>query len=381
MTLDNPDRSGALPPFQYVDTPAAWAACLRALQQAPRLAIDLEANSMFVYQERTCLIQISTSDADYIVDPVSDIQFDGLGEIIADPAVEKVFHAAEYDLILMRRDFGWHLNNLFDTMWAVRILGYSQMGLASLLEKFYGVSTSKRFQKANWCKRPLSTAELAYAQMDTHYLLALRDQLAAQLQAGGHADEANEIFIEQTQVRLPDTAFDPEGFWHINGVFDLSPEQQAVLQGLYLIRNREAQRRDVPPFKVVGERSLLEMATRLPARMSELDDIHGMSEGQQRRYGHRFLQVIAESRRSPAPQPPKRTKRPPDDILNRYDRLHHWRKARAKARGVESDVIVSRDALWAVAQSAPRSLDELKTLEVLGPWRFATYGAEMLRLV
>lgn len=381
MSPDNPDRSGVLPPFQYVDTPAAWAACLRALQQAPRLAIDLEANSMFAYQERTCLIQISTADADYIVDPVSNIQLDGLGEIVTDPTVEKVFHAAEYDLILMRRDFGWHLNNLFDTMWAVRILGYSQMGLASLLEKFYGVSTSKRFQKANWCKRPLSTAELAYAQMDTHYLLALRDQLAAQLQAGGHADEANEIFIEQTQVRLPDTAFDPEGFWHINGVFDLSPEQQAVLQGLYLIRNREAQRRDVPPFKVVGERSLLEMATRLPARMSELDDIHGMSEGQQRRYGHRFLQVIAESRRSPAPQPPKRTKRPPDDILNRYDRLHHWRKARAKARGVESDVIVSRDALWAVAQSAPRSLDELKTLEVLGPWRFATYGAEMLRLV
>ncbi len=381
MTPDNPDRSGALPPFHYVDTPAAWAACLRALQQAPRLAIDLEANSMFAYQERTCLIQISTADADYIIDPVSDIQLDGLGEIIVNPAVEKVFHAAEYDLMLMRRDFGWHLHNLFDTMWAVRILGYSQMGLGNLLEKFFGVHTSKRFQKANWCKRPLSTAELAYAQMDTHYLLSLRDQLAAQLAAEGRADEADEIFKEQAQVRLPDTAFDPDGFWHINGVFDLSPEQQAVLQGLYLLRDREAQRRDVPPFKVAGERTLLELATKLPARMSELDDIHGMSAGQQRRYGHRFLQVIAESRRSPAPQPPKRTKRPPDDVLNRYDRLHHWRKSRAKARGVESDVIVSRDALWAVAQAAPRSLDELKALEVLGPWRFATYGAEMLRLV
>ncbi|MCA9866448.1 MAG: HRDC domain-containing protein [Anaerolineae bacterium] len=381
MTPDNPDRSGALPPFQYVDTPAGWADCSRALQEAPRLAIDLEANSMFAYQERACLMQISTADADYIVDPVSGIQLDALGKIIADPAVEKVFHAAEYDLILMRRDFGWHLNNLFDTMWAVRILGYSQMGLANLLEKFYGVSTSKRFQKANWCKRPLSTAELAYAQKDTHYLLPLRDQLAAQLEAGGHTDEAHEIFREQAQVRLPDTAFDPDGFWHINGAFDLSSEQQAVLRGLYLFRDREAERRDVPPFKVVGERTLLELATRLPARMSELDDVHGMSAGQQRRYGHRFLQVIGESRRLPAPQPPKRTKRPPDDVLNRYDRLHHWRKARAKARGVESDVIVSRDALWAVAQAAPRSLDELKALEVLGPWRFATYGAEMLRLV
>ncbi len=336
---------------------------------------------MFAYQERTCLMQISTSDADYIVDPVSNIQLDPLGEIIADPAVEKVFHAAEYDLILMRRDFGWHLHNLFDTMWAVRILGYSQMGLANLLEKFYGVSTSKRFQKANWCKRPLSTAELAYAQKDTHYLLPLRDQLAAQLEAGGHADEANEIFMEQALVRLPDTDFDPDGFWSINGAFDLSSEQQAVLQGLYLFRNREAKRRDVPPFKVAGERTLLELATRLPARMSELDDIHGMSDGQQRRYGHRFLQVIDESRRSPAPQPPKRTKRPPDDVLNRYDRLHNWRKSRARARGVESDVIVSRDALWAIAQAAPRTLEELEALETLGRWRLATYGAEVLRLV
>lgn len=367
----------ALPPFRYLDTAATWAACLADLRAAPRLAIDLEANSMFAYRERVCLIQISTANADYIVDPVgTDLR--ELGPLLADPAVEKVFHAAEYDLILMRRDYGWQVNNLFDTMWAVRILGYPQMGLASLLEKFFSVSTSKRFQKANWCHRPLSAAELAYAQMDTHYLLTLRDLLAAELAAGGHADEAAETFREQSRVRLPNNDFDPEGFWTLNGAYDMSPEQQSVLRALYLYREREAKRRNIPPFKILGDRTLLEATVQLPARMNDLAAIHGMSVGQQQRYGRTILETIATARHAAPPQPPRRPPRPPDSVLNRFDRLHRWRKTRAQARGVESDVIAGREVLWTIAQAAPRTLADLEALAVLGPWRLATYGEEIL---
>lgn len=387
MNLDksNPPREGRpdsappppLPPFHYVDSAAAWATCLADLQAAPRLAIDLEANSMFAYRERVCLIQISTANADYIVDPVG-ADLNGLGPLLVDPTVEKVFHAAEYDLILMRRDYDWTVNNLFDTMWSVRILGYSQMGLASLLEKFFGVSTSKRFQKANWCHRPLSAAELAYAQMDTHYLLALRDLLGAELIAGGHADEAAETFREQSRVRMPNNGFDPEGFWSLNGAYDLTPEQQAVLRALYLYREREAKRRNIPPFKILGDRTLLEAAVQLPARLIDLDAIHGMSAGQQQRYGRNILETIATARHADPPQPPKRSPRPPDSVLNRFDRLHRWRKMRAQARGVESDVIAGREALWTIAQAAPRTPADLEALAVLGPWRLAAYGEEIL---
>lgn len=371
----------ALGPFHYVANEVNWAACLRDLQAAPRLAIDLEANSMFAYRERVCLIQVSTADTDYIIDPIQHLDLSGLGAIIADPRVEKVFHASEYDLILMRRDYDWHLDNLFDTMWAVRILGYSQMGLASLLENFFGVSTSKRFQKANWCKRPLSSAELAYAQTDTHYLLPLRDRLAAELKAADRWEEATEIFREQAQVRLPNNNFDPDGFWFINGAFDLPPEKQAALRGLYLFRDREAKRRDVPPFKILGERTLVELAEKLPGRLSELDEIHGMSPHQQSRYGRAILDILAEARQAETPKPPPRSPRPPEAIMNRYDRLHRWRKTRAQARGVESDVIMPRDALWAIAQSNPRTLDALTALKVMGPWRLAAYGQELLRLL
>lgn len=377
------DRSGssALPPFHFVADSATWANCLRDLRSASRLAIDLEANSMYAYRERICLIQISTEATDYIIDPTRPIDLSGLGEIVADPAVEKVFHAAEYDLILMRRDHGWRLNNLFDTMWAVRILGYSQMGLASLLEKFFGVQTSKRFQKADWCRRPLSTAELAYAQMDTHYLLPLRDRLMAELEAGGHAAEAAEIFREQSDVRLPNNGFDPEGFWFMNGTFDLKPEQQSALRDLYLFRDREAKRRDVPHFKILGDKTLLELADGMPTRYNDLAAIHGMSERQIQRYGRTIVDLITTARQSPPPKPPKRSPRLPDQTLNLYDRLHRWRKGRAQDRGVESDVITSRDSLWAIAHANPQSMDELIALDTLGPWRLETYGEDILRLL
>jgi ribonuclease D len=378
-----PPRPAAEPlaPFRLVADRGAWAACLRELRAAPRLAIDLEANSMYAYSERVCLIQISTASTDYIIDPLKAIDLGGLGDLIADPAVEKVFHAAEYDLILLRRDYGWRLNNLFDTMWAARILGYSQIGLGNLLEKFHKVHTSKRFQKANWCRRPLSAAELAYAQKDTHYLLDIRDRLAAELQAGGHQEEAREIFTEGSNVKLPNNGFDPDGFWNINGTADLPPFQQATLKALYLYRDREARRRNAPPFKVLSDRTLLELAEMMPTDMRELGRIHGMSVGQQERYGRSILGLIAESQTAPAPQPPKRAKRLPDSVLNRYDRLHRWRKTRAQARGVESDVIMSRDALWAIAHAAPRTTGELESLNVIGPWRLATYGQEVLSLV
>ena len=139
------------------------------------MAIDLESNSLYSYREEVCLIQLSTAEKDYILDPIAGSDLFGLGQIIQDPSIEKVLHAAEYDCILLRRQYGWKLENLFDTMWAARILGHARYGLANVLEDAYGIKLNKKYQKANWCKRPLTKAQLNYAQMDTHFLLQLRD--------------------------------------------------------------------------------------------------------------------------------------------------------------------------------------------------------------
>ena len=118
------------------------------------------------------------------------------------PQVEKVFHAAEYDLTLLKRQFDWQLHNLFDTMWAARILGYKRYGLASMLETVYDIKLDKRYQKSNWCKRPLSPEQLVYAQLDTHHLLQLRDHLEKELSAAERMTEASETFAEQTHVKI-----------------------------------------------------------------------------------------------------------------------------------------------------------------------------------
>lgn len=367
-----------LPPYQLVTREHQWAACLAHLEKEPRLAIDLEANSLYAYRERVCLIQISIPEQDYIIDPTAITDLSGLGTLIQDPEIEKVFHAAEYDLILMKRQYGWELKNLFDTMWAARILGYPRCGLANLLADFYDVQQNKKHQKANWCRRPLNESMLYYAQMDTHYLLALRDDLAHELAENEYHAEAREIFAEQSLIQLNDNHFKENDFWHINGIRDLSPDKWALVRALFIFRDQQAQRLDRPPFKVFGNRTIIELAEAAPQYLEELSHIHGMSRGQVRRYGQQILDVLARASRDPVPKRPRNNNRPPDSVAHRYERLHSWRKQRARKRGVESDVIMSRNALWALAWSKPGSREELEAVGEIGPWRRETYGREIL---
>jgi ribonuclease D len=371
-----------LPPFKFVQTPREWQACLESIQAEPRLAIDLEANSLYAYRETVCLIQISIPGQDYIIDPMAGLDLGGLGEIIKDGSIGKVFHAAEYDLILLKRQYDWVLHNLFDTMWAVRILGYERCGLANILADFYGVKLNKRHQKANWSKRPLSESMLAYAQMDTHFLLALRERLSSELEAAGCLEEAQEIFVEQSQIQLNTNGFDPDAFWAINGVKDLNREQQKIVKALYVFRDQQAKRQDRPLFKVFADRTIMELALAAPKYVDQLPAIHGMSKGQIRRYGRQIVRIIGEAPRDPVPKKPSNnSQRPPEPVARRYEKLRNWRKTRAQARGVESDVILSRGTLWDLARINPRSADDLGNVNSLGPWRREMYGEELLRVL
>ena len=371
----------ALPPYKLVTSPADWQACLAKLRGQPRLALDLEANSMYAYREQVCLIQITIPGQDYIVDPLAGLDLSALGEIIVDPGVEKIFHAAEYDLILLKRQYGWELRNLFDTMWAARILGYEGYGLAGMLEQIYGIELDKRFQKADWRRRPLPPEQLAYARLDTHYLLQLRDHLAAELAQRGRLEEAAEIFAAQTRITLNDNEFDPESFWSINGRKNLSPQQLAVLRELNIFRDQEARRRDQPVFKILGNRTLIELAQTLPRNTQELHRVHGMSAGQVKRYGAALLRVIEKGRQAPPPTRPRRPKRPPEQVMHRYEKLRRWRKNRAARRGVESDVILSRAAMWQIARQNPQSVEALAQIEAVGEWHCREYGEEIIGLL
>jgi ribonuclease D len=250
-----------------------------------------------------------------------------------------------------------------------------------MIDELFGVQLDKRFQRTNWGKRPLSSAQLAYAQRDTHYLFRLREYLLQKLEAAGLRQEAREIFAEQTKVKLPDTIFSPDDFWSINGVRQLSRPSQAVLKALNIYRDKEARKRDLPLFKVLGNKTLLEIAAQLPQDEWQLGGIRGMSRAQLQRYGRQILRIIAQEQKGPYPRPLQRPPRLPDDVMERYEQLHQWRKERGAARGVDSDVIMSRDALWAIAHANPQSEAELAALPEVGTWRLQSYGLEIIALL
>lgn len=368
-----------IPPHIFIQNEATWQKHLPKLQAEPALAIDLESNSMYVYREQICLIQISTPTQDFIIDPLTEpLDLRPLGEIIADTAVQKIFHAGEYDMILMQREHSWQMHNLFDTMWAARVLGYKRIGLANMLKDLFALELDKRYQRANWGQRPLSPDQLDYAQRDTHYLFNLRDMLTEELKAAGRWVEAQEIMAEHTAPDTPDLTFSPDDFWSIHGVRDLTRRQQAILKELAIYRNEEAHQRDMPLFKIIGNKTLLAIAKEQTRHLSQLQGLKGMSRGQIGRYGRGLIAAVRKGLKAPYPAYRKRNPRPSDDILNRYETLHQWRKNRGLERGVESDVIMSREAMWRIAREYPQTLTQMADLAVFGPWRLNAYAQDIL---
>ena len=166
-----------LPPPVWVDEHNKLDRTVEDLSMQARIAVDTESNSLHAYREQVCLIQFSTPNKDYVVDPLALEDLSQLAPIFASPKIEKIFHAAEYDLVCLRRDFEFEFDNIFDTMQAARILGYQYVGLDNILADKFDVKVDKRHQKANWGARPLTHAQLDYARMDTHYLIDLRNLL------------------------------------------------------------------------------------------------------------------------------------------------------------------------------------------------------------
>jgi ribonuclease D len=367
-------------PPVWVDTPDALVAMIQCLARQPVVAVDTESDSLHAYFEKVCLVQFSVPGVDYLLDPLALVDLSALAPILADPAVEKVFHAAEYDVMTLKRDYGFQFVNLFDTMIASRVLGWSQYGLASILAAQFGVAQDKRMQRHNWARRPLCADEMEYARLDTHYLLPLRRVLLAELQETGLLSEAQEMFAEATTAVWQAKTFDPDGFWRIRGARDLDAAGRAVLRELYFFRDREARQRDRPPFKIVVDATLLRLAQVRPRTPGELDRVEGMTPRLVQRYGRDVLQTIARGRRAKPPSLPRnhRHRRPDIEFVARYEALRAWRKRRAARRGVEPDVIVSNAVLKALAHRCPKTLEDLERMDVLGPVKQRKYGQDIL---
>lgn len=367
-----------LPPPTWIATPLSLKKAAGELVSYPRLAVDTEANSLHAYREQLCLIQFSTPLTDYLVDPLSIKDLLALNHIFENPGIEKVFHAVEYDLICLKRDVSINVVNLFDTMQAARILGYQQVGLDSVLSYKLGITLDKKYQKADWGKRPLSPEMLNYARLDTHYLLELRDSFQTELEERGRWELACEEFIRLAQGNGNGKAQIP-AWQRVKGGQKCSDRQLTILQELCIWRETQARRMNRPLFRVIEDQSLVAIAQAAPKDHAGLSSI-GLTTRQIDIYGDQILQAVERGKEmTPISRP--HIPRPNQAYLDRLKILSNWRKTAALKFGTESDIVLPKNWMHLIAEKNPKNMSELGLLMPQSPWRLEQFGKGILKIL
>jgi ribonuclease D len=371
--------SETLSPPIWVDRQITFEQMVADLLVQPRVSVDTESNSLHAYREQVCLVQFSTPNTDYILDPFVFEDLSALGPLFRDSKIEKIFHAAEYDLICLKRDFDFEFANLFDTMYAARVLGYPFVGLDNMLSEKLEIKVDKRHQKADWAARPLTPSQIDYARFDTHFLIQLRNILEKELEEKGRLQLAREDFARACKVEQPREKVNGASWRRFSARKDVSIRELTILSELCNFRDQVAEHMDRPPFKVVDDDTLLAIARNLPEKDVDLSAI-GLSPKQIRLWGEEIIAAVKRGTEAPLVIR-EQTRRPSDAMLRRMEKLKNWRKTQAKTLAVESDVVLPKVYLNSLAENPPKNIDDLRSLLVDSPWRFQQYGAQLLRIV
>jgi ribonuclease D len=224
-----------------------------------------------------------------VLDPLG-VDVSCLGPLLADTARLWVLHGADFDVRTLHRDFGFRLGRLFDTMIAAQVLQLPELGLAALLRRRFGIELRKGEQRSDWGRRPLTAAQLGYAAADVRFLLPLHRELDSALREKGSWPKAQTQFEKLRHVVVRERHFDAEGYRRLRGAHSLDPEGRALLRGMWCAREELARELDRPPFKVVSEATMVQVARALPRDLEALRRLPGVSDLVARRMGPLLLQ-------------------------------------------------------------------------------------------
>jgi ribonuclease D len=352
------------------------------LRTEPLVAVDTEAASFHRHKDRVYLLQISSRNETAVIDPLSVDNLAPLGEVLADPSVEVVFHDADYDLRLLRQEYGLNASNLFDTRVAAQLLNEPGVGLAALLEKYLGVHLDKRYQRADWSARPLSPEMLEYAAADTRHLPQLRDILRDRLSQMGRLDWAQEEFALLAGVRWSAPANDEPPYLRMKGAKALDGRGLAVLRELFQWRDDLAQRTDRAAFRILNNEPMLVMAKSPPSDLAALKEVRGIGPEQAERRGKDILAAVRRALAIPEgelPRIPRPARRAQDPAYEaRLERLKAVRNQLALRYDLAPGVLCSNGTLEAIARITPLSLDDMSAIRELRRWQIREFGSELL---
>jgi ribonuclease D len=362
------------PAFQLLDQPGSLAPLLDAISRVDEVALDTEADNMYHYKTRVCLLQFLVDGDVFLVDVLAPgLQLEPLWK-----ALEKkhlIMHGSDFDLRLLHDLCRFRPKSLFDTMLAAQLLGLQRIGLAALLDQHFGVALDKDGQKANWSKRPLTPKLLDYAALDVWHLPALRDILKRELRKLGRLEWLEQQCRAQIAAGFEGFAPPTENDWRIGRSERLRGAGLAVLHAVWHWRESQAQRLDTPPFKVCNNALLLKIAEAAEAGESEATILAQIHLG--KRHDRIFPSLAAAVRSGLARDPkslPRRPGRDPNHVsltqseIELQDRIREDRDRVAKKLEIEPTLIANRSQLAQIARQ-PKKLGD-----ILLPWQ-----ADLLR--
>lgn len=357
------------------------------------VALDSESDSLHHHREKVCLIQVADAQSHaWLIDPLARPDLAPLGRIVADPAVVKVLHGADYDVVTMKRDFGFTFAGIFDTMIAARFLGLPAVGLQALARAELGIELSKDSQRDDWSVRPLTPRQEQYALADVQHLLVLHERLAARLRETRRLAWVQEE-CEAVTALPPARRRQSDDFLGVKGARRLAPRQLAALRELYAWRESVAERTDVPAFRILGNDPLLAVAQGLPRDAQTLEKLRGQSPELRpvpvrivRQHAAALLAAVERAVALPEAGLPRFPPAPPrpqvdEATRKRVDVLKAWRARKAAALAVDVSVVLPQRLLDKVAEAVPRDGDQLALIEGLRRWRVAEFGKELIALV
>ena len=367
--------------YQWIETFPRLEEAARVLEQAKIIGVDLEADSMYHYFEKVCLLQVATESATYVLDPLALRDLSALQPVFSNPRIRKVFHGADYDIRSLYRDFRLEIENLFDTQLACKFLGLQETGLEALLRSRFQVALNKKFQRADWSRRPLSTEMVKYAAMDSRYLIPLARMLEKELEEKSRLSWVEEECLSMAKVRFMPPSQGPL-YLKVKGASRLDPRSLAVLETLLEFREAKAQRSDLPPFKVLGNEPLLELALKKPLDLKELETGKALSRKQIDRYGTYLVREIQRAMAIPDKDLPvhRREAKPvfSSPVRNRVKTLKEWRDRQAENLGLEPGILINNSLINALALQNPCSIKKMEEISGLKKWLRDHFGLEIL---
>jgi ribonuclease D len=367
---------------QIIDTAAGLEEIVRSLEKEKVVAVDLEADSMYHYKEKVCLIQIATEKMSVVIDPLVIKDLSPLKPLFSNPDIQKIFHGADYDVRSLYRDFKIRINNLFDTELACRFLGIKETGLQAVLKAFFNVNVDKKYQKKDWSKRPLPKEMMAYASKDVIYLLRLARMLIHKLKKMNRMTWVLEECEDLSKVR-PVLSNEAPLFMKFKGAGRLKSRSLAVLEALLQFRKRVAEKKDRPFFKVIGNESVMKIATARPVTLRRLKNIKALSNRQISMYGSDLIKVVAKTLKIPESElpvfPSQRPPVLPNGVPAKIKTLKSWRVSKASALGIDPGMLCNNALITAIAVKNPGDGKSLESVKEMKNWQKQAFGREIIR--